>query len=238
VTPPRRPYASDLTDAEWQLLAPFIPAPKPGGRPALHDRRELVNAMACWLRAGCAWRLLPHDLPPWQTVDHYFRSWRQQGLCEQIHRVLHLRSGDRDGAMALLRRLDRRRFLRLRQRLGRWRLPRPLPGLGPPAPGHRLPGGVAQRRRTQATLAPARGHAADRVAVRGNPPAAADALRTIAATACPRLGGPLIRAACGGSQACPACRPEWVGVAGAVSEARLEPRGHYPAAPFALELHG
>jgi transposase len=66
VTPPRRPYATDLTDAEWQLLVPLISAAKPGGRPAIHDRRELVNAMAYWLQAGCAWQLLPHDLPPWQ----------------------------------------------------------------------------------------------------------------------------------------------------------------------------
>jgi putative transposase len=51
VIPPRRPYATDLTDAEWQLLAPLIPAPKLGGRPPLHDRRELVNAMAYW--RGC-----------------------------------------------------------------------------------------------------------------------------------------------------------------------------------------
>jgi putative transposase len=97
VTPPRRPYATDLTDAEWQLLAPLIPAPKPGGRPALHDRRELVNAMAYWLRAGCAWRLLPHDLPPWQTVSHYFRSWRQQGLWEQVHGVLRTQERVRQG---------------------------------------------------------------------------------------------------------------------------------------------
>ena len=55
MTSARRRYPTDLTDAEWQLLAPFIPAPKPGGRPAVHDRRELVNAMAYWLRAGCAW---------------------------------------------------------------------------------------------------------------------------------------------------------------------------------------
>jgi putative transposase len=92
MTPLRRVYPTDLTDAEWQLLAPLIPAPKPGGRPALHDRRELVNAMAYWLRAGCAWRLLPHDLPPWQTVDHYFRSWRQQGLWEQVHATLRARN--------------------------------------------------------------------------------------------------------------------------------------------------
>jgi putative transposase len=84
VTPPRRRYATDLTEREWALLAPLIPAPKPGGRPARHDRRELVNAMLYWLRAGCAWRLLPHDFPPWQTVYHYWRVWRQQGRWEPI----------------------------------------------------------------------------------------------------------------------------------------------------------
>jgi transposase len=84
VTAPRRRYATDLTDREWALLAPLVPAPKPGGRPAVHDRRELVNAMLYWLRAGCAWRLLPHDFPPWQTVYHYWRVWRQQGRWERI----------------------------------------------------------------------------------------------------------------------------------------------------------
>jgi transposase len=84
VPAPRRRYATDLTDREWALLAPLIPAAKPGGRPALHDRRELVDAMLYWLRAGCAWRLLPHDFPPWQTVYHYWRLWRQQGLWERI----------------------------------------------------------------------------------------------------------------------------------------------------------
>jgi transposase len=84
VTPPRRRYATDLTDREWALLAPLIPPPKPGGRPAVHERRELVNAMLYWLRAGCAWRLLPHDFPPWQTVYHYWRVWRRQGRWERI----------------------------------------------------------------------------------------------------------------------------------------------------------
>jgi putative transposase len=84
VTPPRRHYATDLTDREWALLAPLIPTPKPGGRPAVHDRRELVNAMLYWLRAGCAWRLLPHDFPPWQTVYHYWRLWRREGRWERI----------------------------------------------------------------------------------------------------------------------------------------------------------
>jgi len=84
VPAPRRRYPTDLTDPEWALLAPLIPPPKPGGRPAVHDRRELVDAMLYWVRSGGAWRLLPHDLPPWQTVYHYWRLWRQQGLWEQV----------------------------------------------------------------------------------------------------------------------------------------------------------
>ncbi|HET6749710.1 MAG TPA: transposase, partial [Actinomycetes bacterium] len=74
MTSARRCYPTDLTDAEWQLLALLIPAPKPGGRPPIHDRRELVNAMGYWVRAGCAWRLLPHDLPPWQTETFKFST--------------------------------------------------------------------------------------------------------------------------------------------------------------------
>jgi transposase len=88
VTPPRRRYPTDLTDTQWALLAPLIPAPKPGGRPAVHDRRELVNAMLYWLRAGCAWRLLPHEFPPWRTVYHYWRAWHREGLWERILGVL------------------------------------------------------------------------------------------------------------------------------------------------------
>jgi putative transposase len=52
---PRRPYPTGLTDAEWELLAPLIPAARPGGRPAVHERREIVNALAYWVRAGRAW---------------------------------------------------------------------------------------------------------------------------------------------------------------------------------------
>jgi transposase len=88
---PRRAYPTDLTDAEWALLAPLIPPVKPGGRPARHTRRELLDAIAYWVRAGCAWRLLPHDLPPWQTVYHYFRLWRREGRWAQILTVLRER---------------------------------------------------------------------------------------------------------------------------------------------------
>jgi putative transposase len=96
-TLPRRAYPTDLSDAEWRLLEPLIPPVKPGGRPARHTRRELVNAIAYWVRSGCAWRLLPHDLPPWQTVYHYFRLWRREGRWEQILTVLRERERARHG---------------------------------------------------------------------------------------------------------------------------------------------
>jgi putative transposase len=94
---PRRRYPTDLTDQEWALLAPLIPPPKSGGRPAVHDRRELVEAMLYWLRSGCAWRLLPHDFPPWQTVYHYWRLWRQQGRWERVLAALREQERSRQG---------------------------------------------------------------------------------------------------------------------------------------------
>ena len=87
----RRAYPTDLTDAQWAILEPLVPAAKPGGRPPIHARRELVNAMLYILRSGEAWRLLPHDLPPWQTVYHYFRLWRDAGIWEQINAALRER---------------------------------------------------------------------------------------------------------------------------------------------------
>ena len=71
----RAAYPTDLTDREWQQLEPLVPPVKPGGRAATYARREVVNAIRYVLRSGCAWRMLPHDLPPWQLVYHYFRLW-------------------------------------------------------------------------------------------------------------------------------------------------------------------
>ena len=81
----RPAYDTDLTDAEWNRLEPLVPAPKPGGRPPKHTRREIVNGICYAIRSGGAWKLLPHDLPPWRTVYHYFWSWRRQGVWQQIH---------------------------------------------------------------------------------------------------------------------------------------------------------
>ncbi len=87
----RTRYLTDLSDPEWEILCPLVPAVKPGGRPARHTRREILNALVYWLRAGCAWRLLPHDLPPWQTVYHYWRRWQQEGVWERMLTALRER---------------------------------------------------------------------------------------------------------------------------------------------------
>lgn len=87
----RRIYPTDLTDGEWAILEPLVPAPKSGGRPAKYSRREVINAIRYVLRTGCAWRLMPHDLPPWQLVYHYFWAWRREGIWQQIHDTLHIR---------------------------------------------------------------------------------------------------------------------------------------------------
>lgn len=81
----RKPYPTDLTDAQWTRLESLVPAPKPGGRPPDYERREILNAILYLTRNGCAWRALPHDLPPYGIVHHYFRLWRKDGTWETIH---------------------------------------------------------------------------------------------------------------------------------------------------------
>ena len=87
-TTPRKRYPSDLTDPQWARIEPLVPKPKPGGRPASVSRREIINAVLYVVREGCTWRALPHDFPPWQTVYHYFRIWRDDGTWQQIHAAL------------------------------------------------------------------------------------------------------------------------------------------------------
>ena len=93
----RTPYPTDLTDEQWSRLEPLIPAPKPGGRPATYPRREIVNAVIYQLRGGAAWRMLPHDLPPWGTTYHYWRSWRKDGTWERVHDALRAEVGQAAG---------------------------------------------------------------------------------------------------------------------------------------------
>jgi transposase len=81
----RQRYPTDLTDAQWARIAPLVPTPKPGGRPASVERREIVNAIFYHVRNGGVWRALPHDLPKWQTVYYYLRLWRDDGTWQRIH---------------------------------------------------------------------------------------------------------------------------------------------------------
>lgn len=81
-------YPSDLTDAEWAVIAPLLPMPAPRGRPRKYGLREIVDAIFSVIRTGCQWRALPHDLPKWQTVYHYLWRWRQTGLWEDINAEL------------------------------------------------------------------------------------------------------------------------------------------------------
>jgi transposase len=85
LTPSRTAYDTDLTDAAWESLVPLVPPSKAGGRPPKHSRREILNGIFYAVRSGAAWKLLPHDLPPWRTVYYYFWFWRRTGVWQQIH---------------------------------------------------------------------------------------------------------------------------------------------------------
>src|SRR4029453_15026304 len=98
--PDRRAYATDLTDTQWALIAPLIPEAEPGGRPRKATSRALVNAILYFLRAGMAWRLLPHDLPPWQTVYYYLRRWRREGVWDRVHHALLMAAREQAGREA------------------------------------------------------------------------------------------------------------------------------------------
>ena len=94
---PRRRYPRDTTDAEWAVLGPLVPGPRPGGRPAAHERREVVGAIFSVLRTGCQWRALPHDDPPWGTVWWRFRRWRLGGTWERANAARRARARVRAG---------------------------------------------------------------------------------------------------------------------------------------------
>jgi len=96
----RETYPSDLSDGEWQILEPLIPPARPGGRPRSTDMREVLNGIFYFLRSGCAWRMLPHDFPPWKTVYHYFRQWRIDGTWEHMNEALRTQLRVADGREA------------------------------------------------------------------------------------------------------------------------------------------
>ena len=84
----RSAYPSDLTDAQWRLIAKRIPSAMPGGRRRSVDMRDVVNGILYLVRTGCSWRQLPHDFPPWGTVHYYYRRFRRDGTWPKIHDAL------------------------------------------------------------------------------------------------------------------------------------------------------
>ncbi len=81
-------YASDLTDPEWALIAPFMPSPKSTGRPRTTSLRDVFDAILYMATTGCQWRMLPNDFPPVSTVRGYFYAWRNDGFLDEMNRKM------------------------------------------------------------------------------------------------------------------------------------------------------
>ena len=84
-------YPTDLSDEQWQAMSRLIPPAKPGGRPRTVNMRQVLNALFYLLRTGCAWRMLPQEYPPKDTVYYYFKTFRENGVWERIHDLLRKR---------------------------------------------------------------------------------------------------------------------------------------------------
>jgi putative transposase len=93
----RKTYPTDLSDAQWTHLQPYLPTPKAHGRPRTHSLRDVFDAVFYVLKSGCPWRLLPHDFPPWSTVYYHFRRFRLSGLWHRLFKVLHAAERKRVG---------------------------------------------------------------------------------------------------------------------------------------------
>jgi len=95
-----RRYPSDMTDAEWALVAPMIPPAKRGGRRRAVDVREVLNAIFYVLWTGCQWKALPKDFPPKSTVYDYLDLWEWDGTLERLHHALYVQERERQGREA------------------------------------------------------------------------------------------------------------------------------------------
>jgi len=90
----RKPYHTDVSDAEWEVVSQLMPPPAKRGRPREYELREILNGIFYVTRTGCQWRLVPHDFPPWWTLYYYFRVWKLLGAWERINdeirKLLHI----------------------------------------------------------------------------------------------------------------------------------------------------
>lgn len=92
----KKPYPTDTTDAQWEIIKPLIPPQKGRGRPREVDLRRVVDGIFYISRSGCQWRMLPHDFPPWETVYYYFNKWKEGGTLKRIHDSLTEQVRQRD----------------------------------------------------------------------------------------------------------------------------------------------
>ena len=94
----RKRYSTDLTDAQWKLVEPILHQQHCAERwNREHSLREILNGIFYRLRTGCAWRDLPHDLPPYSTVADYFHQWRKNGLLDRLHATLRTQVREKEG---------------------------------------------------------------------------------------------------------------------------------------------
>lgn len=93
-------YASDLTDREWDIIEPLLPARKRLGRPRHTSLRELVNAILYMASTGYQWAMLQKDCPPITTIQHYFYDWRDRGLIHAIRFHLSMAVRELEGKEA------------------------------------------------------------------------------------------------------------------------------------------
>ena len=93
-------YPSDLTDAEWSLIAPLIPPAKRGGNKRTVEERAVLQGLLYILSTGCQWRAIPRDLPPRSTLHKYFQRWDWDGTLGRIHHALYVRCREQAGREA------------------------------------------------------------------------------------------------------------------------------------------
>jgi putative transposase len=96
----RRAYATDLTDAQWDLIRPYLQRHRGPGRPPHLELREVVDALCYFTRTGCPWRLLPHEFPKWESVRYYFDKWSRDGTWEAVNAALVRQVRVQDGRQA------------------------------------------------------------------------------------------------------------------------------------------
>ncbi len=102
----RKPYPSDVSDKEWAFVAPYLVLVSEDAPQRTHDLREVFNGLRWIVRAGASWRMLPHDLPPWQAVYQQTQRWLSAGVFEamvhDLRALLRLAEGRAPGPTAAI----------------------------------------------------------------------------------------------------------------------------------------